>query len=85
MLAARMYLCGPLNDISINCIAESIGRPYSCMIRDMMDHVCNQQDKIPYGTCKMYVRTASKTRYQLLESYTSQPPSSAQRSREGYI
>ena len=83
-----MYLCGPLNGISINCIAESVDCPYKSiyyMIQDMLDHVCNQQDKIPYGTCKMYVRTASKTRYQLLESYTSQPRETAQRSREGYI
>ena len=77
-----MYLCGPLNGISINCIAESIGRPYICMIRDMMDHMRSQQDKILYGTYKMYVRAASKTGYQRRKPYTSQPPGSSQRSRE---
>ena len=66
MLAVWMYLCGPPNGISINCIAESIGRPYKstyCMIRDMMDQIRNQQDKILYGTCEtdeLYVRATSK-------------------------
>ena len=89
MLAARMYLCGLLNGILINCIAEFIGRPYKStyyMIRDMVDYVRNQQDKILYGKCetdKMYVLVASQTGYRRRESYTSQLLGSAQRSQEG--
>ena len=42
MLSVWMYLCGPLNGISIHYISESIGRTYRYayyMMRGIMDHI----------------------------------------------
>ncbi len=66
MLAVWMYLCGPLNGISINYIAEAIGHTYCTTyytIRDIMDHILNLQEKMLSGICEtdeLYVRAASK-------------------------
>ena len=61
-----MYLCGPLNGISIHCISESIGRTYgyTCyMMRGIMDHIRSMQEKALWGGCEtgeMYMKAASK-------------------------
>ena len=66
MLAVWMYFCGPLNGISINHIAKSVGQAYGTvyyMIRGMMDKVRSLQERTLSGTCEtdeLYVRAGSK-------------------------
>lgn len=66
MLSVWLYLCGPLNGISINYISQAIGRTYKStyhMIRDLMDHIESLQERMLSGdseTDEMYMRTASK-------------------------
>ena len=66
MLSVWMYLCGPLNGISINYISEAIG--HTCkttyyMIRAMMDQIQSLQEKVLSGDCEtdeLYMKAASK-------------------------
>ena len=66
MLSVWMYLCGPLNGISINYISEAIGHTYKTtyyMIRAMMDQIQSLQEKVLSGDCEtdeMYKKAASK-------------------------
>lgn len=66
MLSVWLYLCGPLNGISINYISQAIGRTYRStyyMIRDVMDRIENLQERMLSGeseTDEMYLRTTSK-------------------------
>jgi transposase-like protein len=59
-------LCIISNGISINYIAEAIGRPYRStyyMIRDVMDRIRSLQEKVLSGECEtdeLYVRAGSK-------------------------
>ena len=66
MLVVWVYLSGPGNGISINCIAESMGRTYKttyCVVRDMMKNLTSLPEKNPSGiggTDEGYVRAGSK-------------------------
>ena len=66
MLAVWMYLSGPSNGISINYIAESMGRTYKTtyyMVRDMMKKLTSLPEKKLSGigeTDEGYVRAGSK-------------------------
>ena len=66
MLSVWMYLCGPLNGISINYISEVIGHIYKStyyMIRAMMDQIQSLQENVLSGdseTDELYMKAASK-------------------------